>query len=122
MKGFFCSNDHSTNYAEMIVEKRKTIETRNKNMLKNLVGERVAVIRTGKGKPMVIGYVDITACSFCNEEDFPKYFYQHWVLYMSKYYVKTKGKYFYHLANAEKCIPYQLPENAIRHGRSWCEF
>lgn len=123
MKAVFVADDHGAHYAEWIVKAYKTIETRRKNMLRLLVGERVAVVRTGNGrKPMIVGYVDIVGSSFCNEEDFPKHFNQHLVPYMSKYYVKTKGKWFYHLANAEECTPYPLPENAVRHGRSWCEF
>jgi len=122
MKAVFVADDHGISYAQLIVEARKIIETRNRNTLKNLVGERVAIVRTRHGKPMIIGYVDIVSVSFCDEERFPEYFTQHFVPYFSKYYVKSKGKYFYHLANAEKCIPYPLPENAVRHGRVWCEF
>ena len=55
-------------------------------------------------------------------EEFEKNFYKHLVPYWSNYYTSANGKWFYHLANAEECTPYPLPENAVRHGRSWCEF
>ena len=124
MKAVFVADDHGIRYAEMIVKAYKTIETRRKNMLRLLVGERVAVVRTGNGrKPMIVGYVDIVGGSFCaSAEEFEKNFYKHLVPYWSNYYTSANGKWFYHLANAEECTPYPLPENAVRHGRSWCEF
>ena len=40
----------------------------------------------------------------------------------SKFDSDTRGKWFYHMARPEACKPYPLPDTAIRHGRSWCEF
>lgn len=125
MKAMFVNQlSHSgIKYADAIVEAYKDIETRNRNMLSALIGERVAVVRTIKGKkPMVIGYVDVIGASFCKAEDFDKYVNHHCVPLGSAYAPHGKGKWFYHLANAEKCVPFLLPASAIRHGRSWCEF
>lgn len=110
-------------YADAIVQAYKSIETRSRNMLKALVGERVAVVRTVSGKvPVVVGYVTVVAASFCPATDFDKYFNQHLVPSGSVYDCRGKGKWFYHLANAETCEPFQVPASAIKHGRSWCEF
>lgn len=125
MKAMFVNqlSHQGVKYADLIAQARKLVETRSRNMLSALVGERVAIVRTVRGKkPMVIGYVDVVGASFCKAEDFRKYFDLHLVPAGSAYDVSGKGKWFYHLANAETCDPYPLPSSAIRHGRSWCEF
>lgn len=110
-------------YADALAGGYKTIETRSKNMLAALVGERVAIVKTIRNKkPVVVGYVDIVSASFCPAGDFDKYFNQHLVPPGSAYDCHGKGKWFYYCANAEKCEPYALPSSAIRHGRSWCEW
>ena len=123
MKGMFVADWAWKPYAYLLAIGLKTIETRNKDMLSALVGERVAVISTRKGRqPIVVGYVTVTGKSFCKAEDFRKYDNQHLVPEGSKFDVHGKGKWFYHVADAETCDPYFLPTSAIRHGRSWCEF
>ena len=125
MKAMFVNQQtySSIRYADLIVNGYKDIETRGRNMLSALVGERVAVVRTIHGKkPMIVGYVDVIGASFCKTEDFDKYFNRHCVCFNSKYAPHGKGKWFYYLANAEACDPFPLPASAIRHGRSWCEF
>lgn len=124
MKGFFVQDTQCTPYAFAITAGYKTIETRNRNMLSALVGERVAVVRTRNGKnPLVVGYVDIVSASFCKAEDFRKHYSEHLVPEGNKYDCNGRGKWFYHLANPEFLhYPYPLPENTVRHGRSWCEF
>lgn len=123
MKGIFVADCGCMKYALYLASGAKVIETRAKNMLRDCVGERVAIIRTQKHKPpCVVGYADIVRVSFCKAEDFDKYFNLHRVQPGSKYAPNGKGKYFYWMAHAEECRPYVLPENAVRHGRSWCEW
>ena len=123
MFGFFVENTRYTPFAFLIAAGVKTIETRNKNMLKALIGKRVAIVQTGNGKPVVIGYVDITSAYFCAAADFRKYFNKHLVPAGSKYDCTTKGKWFYSLENPEFIkYPYPLPAWTVRHGRSYCEF
>ena len=122
MWGIFVNND-GVRYADAIVGGYKTIETRNRNTLKALVGERVAVISTSrKRKALVVGYVDIVSAEFCPVEQFDEYRDETLISPGSRFDVNTRGKWFYHLANACKTDPYQLPADAIRHGMSWCEF
>lgn len=119
---FIHQTRHGVPYADACAAGHKTIETRSRNMLSALVGERVLIARTTSGKaPEIIGAVDIVSANFCAAADFGKYFDQHCVPPGSKYDCHGKGKWFYHLSNAEPCKPYPLPANAIRHGRSWCE-
>lgn len=122
MLGMFVNNNGCVPYADAIAQRYKTIETRNKNMLAALVGQRVAIVKTGRGGPVVIGYVTITGSEFCPADCFDKYFADHLVQPGSKYAPRGRGKWFYYCAGAEKCDPFPLPENAVRHGRSWCEF
>ena len=122
MKAVFI-NGKRIPYPAWIVQRWKTIETRQRNMLSAMVGERVAIAETGRNKkPVIIGYVDIVSCKFCPAEEFDKYRRETMIPAGSEFDVKGKGKYLYFLANAEPCEPYLLPDNAIRHGRSWCEF
>ena len=123
MKGIFVNENGCIPYAEAIVNGYKTIETRSRNMLSACVGENVAVIRTRRGrKPEIVGFVDIVSSEFCHADEFDKYFNQHCVPPQSKYACHGKGKWFYHLENAEAFFPQPLPSSAVRHGRSWCEF
>ena len=113
-------------FPDFIIDGNKTIETRSRDMLKRLVGQRVAVIETGvfKEGPRVVGYVTITGKWHCPAAEFDNYFYQHWVLNDDKFYTDSRGKWMYELADPER-LPYcgyKLPADAIRHGRSWCEF
>ena len=127
MKAMFVNED-GVPYAQLIVTGKKLIETRTKNMLLPLVGERVAIVSTHKGKkPMVVGYANVQNYSFCpitllecwrRETMIPK---------GSTYDNLGKrngkqGKWFYELYKAEPCKPYPLPTSAVRHGRSWCEW
>ncbi len=123
MRGIFVNENGGIPYAAAIVQGIKPIETRSKDMLHSLVGERVAVIRTRRGKtPTVVGYVDIVAKAFCPADEFDLYREQTLIPSNSAYDVNGKGKWMYHLANAERVNSFPLPTDAIRHGRSWCEF
>lgn len=123
MKGIFVADNGCMKYALYLASGSKVIETRSRNMLRDCVGERVAIVRTQKHrKPCVVGYATIVRASFCKAEDFGKFFDLHCVQPGSKYDCNGKGKWFYWMAKAEECRPYVLPETAVRHGRSWCEF
>lgn len=120
MKGMFVQETRA-GYASAIVSGRKPIETRGKAMLSALVGERVAVVRTGGKVPMVVGYVTVT------RQDRAGVF---WLDAHRDLTLIPKGsrfdnygaKWCYWLDDPEECNPYPLPADAVRHGRSWCEF
>ena len=51
-------NDDLQPFTDLILSGKKTIETRNKNTLKSLVGQSVGLIKTGKNKQaMLVGIV-----------------------------------------------------------------
>lgn len=123
MKAMFVNENGGIHYADAIVAGIKKIETRSRNVLWQLEGERVAVVKTHRNKkPMVVGYVRIVGKQFVSVEQFHKLFHRHLVPTGSQYDAHGKGKWCYYLAGAEKSEPYPLPKNAVRHGRSWCEW
>ena len=127
MKAMFV-NDDDLPYTRLIVIGQKVIETRTKNTLLPLVGERVAIVRTHSGsKPTVVGYATVQEYYFCPVIMLNSFRDLTLVPKGSTYDKLGKrngkqGKWFYELKDAEPCEPYPLPSSAIRHGRSWCEF
>ena len=110
-------------YADAIADGIKPVETRSRNMLKDLVGERVAIVRTVRGKaPTVIGYVTVISAEFCSGKWMDEHRNLTLIIPGSKYDCGGRGKWCYFLRDAERCDPFPLPPSAIRHGRSWCEF
>ena len=120
MRGIFV-NENEYPYAQEICLRLKTIETRSKNMLRSCVGERVAVICTRANcYPLVLGYVDITEAHRKNWVFLDHNRSRTRIPVGSKF--DTPIRWCYFLANATPCSPYPLPANAVRHGRSWCEW
>lgn len=122
--GLFVARDGKVNYPGLIIDGSKTIETRpgSRNVLKKLIGERVAIIDTSIKPAQVIGYVTIYGSLFCPSRFFGEFRTETLIPAGSKYDDKGGGKYMYYLANAEKCSPYPVPTNKVNHGRSYCEF
>ena len=66
MKAIFVNENGCIPYAAAIVNGYKPIETRSRNMLSALVGERIAIVRTKRGKrPTIVGYANMTRYEFC---------------------------------------------------------
>lgn len=124
MKGIFVNENGCVPYAELIVSGLKEYETRSKNMLSALVGERVLIIRTRRNKkPMVVGCATIQDSFFCPVEEFDRFRDVTFIPEGSSYDCHGKGKWFYRMYDACKYPkPVELPSGAIRHGRSWCEW
>lgn len=124
MRGIFVNENGGIPYAQAIVRGVKPIETRNKNMLSACVGDRVAIIRTRRGKkPMVVGYATITGAMFVSADALNRMRDLTLIPVGSAYDAKGKGKWCYLMDDArEERFPYELPCSAVRHGRSWCEF
>ena len=118
MKAMFV-NSKEVPYASLIVAGDKVFETRSRNMLSALVGERVAVVETGRGVPMVVGYVNVVSASHYNHFTACDAYEFTYVPGHSKY---ASNQWFYRLSEPKRCSPYPLPSSAVRHGRSWCEF
>ena len=119
--GIFVNEDEFP-YAQAIVLGRKTIETRSRNMLKKLVGKRVAIVRTKRGeKPMVIGSVVIEEPWY---EEHPEQFRERTCIPVGSKYDEG-GRWMYPVHDPIVLDPdewFPLYRFVIRHGRSWCEW
>lgn len=91
---------NGTDFAKLICTGIKTIETRDTNSLKSKLGQRVRIIRTGKGKAQVIGETTIQdIILYNNESDFEKDIPKHMVPKDSEFWIKDK-KYGYVLSDS----------------------
>lgn len=124
MKGIYVQNTRATKYAEAIAKAYKPLETRTRDMLGKLLGERVAIIRTGLGLPAtVVGYATIVSKRWVEAgAEWEGLRDQHLIPPGSKYDCNGKGKWCYLMAAAEPCDPFPVPADRINHGRAWCEF
>lgn len=123
MYGIFIRDNAGIRYAEEIAAGRKPLETRSRNMLSKCIGARVALIRTRPGfRPLIVGYADMTAGVFQTAEWMAANRDKTLIPAGSTFDNYGRGKWCYQMENAEECTPYELPETAARHGRSWCEF
>jgi hypothetical protein len=93
-------NDKHQDFTGQILRGEKVIETRSRNVFKKLVGRRVGLIRTGKGKAILVGYATIgKPIQYNSEENFRKDYEKHRVEPKSKYDIQLpKGKIGYPLA------------------------
>jgi len=131
MIGIYIANNRMTRYADLCARGYKRDETRNRDTLGKLVGQRVEIIRTGtklgggKYKPEIIGCVTITGKRFCTREEFRtmENYNRHLIPPGSLYDCTGKGKWCYSLGDPVLYDePKPLPENRIMHGRVWCEY
>jgi len=107
-------NDSTQPFTEEILDGLKTIETRLSNSLDPYIGKRVGIVRTGKGKAMVVGYVDIVGVKEYNSrEEFEADFEQHLVDSDDDEWGFKGKKYGYILANPERITPYEAPKGGI---------
>lgn len=107
-------NDRDSPYTDYILDGIKTVETREKNTLKSLVGQRVGIIRTGCGKAMLVGYVTISdIIKYDSIEKFRDDFNRHLVEPDSKYDMKGSDKYGYVLKNPQRCKPVEICSKGI---------
>lgn len=112
VKGFNI-NDKEQPFTKQILNMIKSIETRDTNSLDSLIGHRVALIRTGCGKAMIVGIADIVGCiEWLTESAFRADEHLHQVKAGSKYDIsnsKYGKKYGYILKNVERCDPILAP-------------
>lgn len=85
VKGFNI-NDTERAFTEQILTGVKTEETRKSHSLDSLIGKRVAIIRTGRGKAVIVGTCTIEGFTeYRNEEDWSAAYNRHRVERGSKY-------------------------------------
>ena len=118
-------NSRSVPYVDKIINLSKIYETRSQNTLAPLVGKRVLICETGKGKSMV-------RCSARIVNAFPVRSAYEWDMFReytcvpvgSKYdwQPDTKVKWLYELDSILiESVPFH-PAEGKRHGRVWMEY
>lgn len=105
-------NDKTFPFTELILEGMKTIETREGTSLSSVIGQRVGIIRTGRGPATLVGYVDVTGVIEYDRETFRKDYGRHLVEEGSLYDIKEK-KFGYILANPVRCTPTPVTARGI---------
>lgn len=122
MFAVYVNNPGCIPYADAIVGGYKPIETRTRDMLGKLVGERVAIIRTGRHRPAeIVGYVTITAKSYHTAAELEDMRDLTLIPPGSMFDCTGKGKWCYHLSDPESCDPIRLDTlHIVRRNRSFC--
>lgn len=97
----------------------KPYETRTRNTLRALISQRVFLIETGNGRPMITGSAIITGAELVPYADRRKR--NRAQITGTPYDVKPGGaKWFYRLADVQPLpAPIPLPATRENHGRSW---
>lgn len=112
-------------FLSRIMYRTKRYETRTRNMLRALIGQRVILAETGRrGRP-------VARCMATINEPIVARSRSEWNLYRvaagiepdSQYdwQNSTKAKYLYPLTDVEPLHPFPVPEG-VRHGRVWMEY
>ena len=112
-------------FINWIMAGAKIYETRNKNTLKSLIGKRVYIAETGKGKRPIIKCI-ATIDSVLIIDNFEDYNNLRDETMIEKNSVfdwkqETKRKYLYKLSNIEKISAF-IPKEGKRHGFVWMEY
>lgn len=94
--GINVRSDGDIDYADLIVDGKKRLETRNTDSLRPYVGRRVAIVRTGRGKAEAIGSATVGEPIVADEKKFRKLEQQHLVPQGSAFDIKPDStKYLY---------------------------
>lgn len=99
-------NDKLYPFTEWILNGMKTVETRRTDSLRPYVGQRIGIVRTGKGKATLVGYATITeVVRYETVESFRADEGRHLVEAGSKFDCDSKGKFGYVLSDVVKVEP-----------------
>lgn len=107
-----------------IIRSEKVFETRTRNTLGKLIGERVLIAETGNGESIVrCSAVIDEIISVHTQEEWEKLRSQTRIEIGSAYDWKpeTKVKWLYRLSDVKPVKPFH-PQEGIRHGRVWMEY
>jgi len=106
-------NDKTQDFTGQILRGEKTIETRPANSLKTSIGKRVGIVRTGKGKAVLVGYANVgEPIVYNNAEEFRADQDKHLVEENTKFDIKPgEKKYGYPLTDIEAIDPIEIPAN-----------
>ena len=107
-------NDKYYPFTDLIFSGIKTIETRKTPSLNAYIGRRVGIIRTGKGKAMLVGFVTIgEPIHYQSEKHFRSDETKHCVTKGSQYDIDNTGKWGYPIVNPVKIKPIHIISKGI---------
>ena len=112
-------------FVDLIGSCFKRYETRTRNMLGRFLGQRVLIVETGRGKPLVRFSAEIDGVIVVRSRSaWEKYRQDACIPLGSEYdwHDGTKVKWLYRLRNVRPLGPFPLPDSCRRHGRTWAEF
>lgn len=109
-------------FLDLILSGMKAYETRSRDMLRSLVGQRVYLIETGTGPvPMVRASAVIASSRVVSFSDVAAR--QAACIAGTPYDIRPDGtKVFYRLEDVQPVAPFPVPACRINHGRSYTEF
>jgi len=111
--GINVRSDGDIDYADLIVDGKKKLETRNSDSLRPYVGKRVSIVKTGKGKAYAIGVATVGEPIQADEEQFRKLEKEHLVPAGSKFDIQPGStKFLYPMINPKR---YDRPRE-VGHG------
>lgn len=118
-------NSSSAPFLDDICARLKPFETRSRNMLQSLVGQRVIFAESARG-------ARLARCSAVIRSVFTVTSREQWEVLRPLHRVPvgnmydwkpgTKIKYLYELSNIRILRPFRIPGKGIPHGRSWFEY
>lgn len=111
-------------FVDQILSGDKLYETRTRNTLGRLLGERILIAETGRGKPIVRASAVITSrIAVYAPHCWKRYLKDACIAPGSRYdwQEDTKVKWLYKLTDVQKVDPFILPDSCRRHGRVWAE-
>jgi len=117
-------NSSSAPFMHDIGKRMKTLETRTRNTLKQLVGRRVLLAETKQGGYMAMFSAVIRSVHAVRSwEEWDALRHLHRVPVDNDYDWKpeTVVKYVYRISNLRRLRPFMVPEGK-RHGRTWIEY
>jgi len=111
--GINVRSDGNIDYADLIVDGKKKLETRNSDSLRPYVGKRVSIVKTGKGRAYAIGVATVGEPIVADEEEFRKLEKEHLVPAGSKFDIQPgSSKFLYPMLNPKR---YERPRE-VGHG------
>jgi hypothetical protein len=107
-------NDKTQAFTAQILCGEKTVETRRTNSLRPYVGRRVGIVRTGRGRAMLVGYATVgEPIRYENQRQFAADYPRHWVAAGSPHDCGPEGKFGYILTNVEATTPRPVTSRGI---------
>lgn len=124
MIGIYVQSTRAIDYALALVSGYKRMESRTRDVFKSIdLSEEVAVIRTGRGVPQIVGYITMERGFHVTPDEFRQLWQEHCVPAGSKYDTDERGKWLYRVTSCRKLDqPMPLPTERVNHGRSYTEF